>query len=124
MLIVDDDEDTAVAIRVFLEAQGYAVDAFTDPKAALSLFKADVYNLALLDIVMKELNGFELYNRLVAIDKKLKVCFMSAFDFRKFEEFQKLRTKVPADCYFEKPFDMHNVSGIIRRELARNSYNR
>jgi two-component SAPR family response regulator len=70
---------------------------------------------------MKELNGFELYNRLVAIDKKLKVCFMSALHFRKHEEFQKIHTKMPPDCYFEKPFDIHSISKIIHRELVKNN---
>lgn len=40
--------------------EGYNVDAFTDPREAISHFKADYYDLFLLDIRMPHLSGFEL----------------------------------------------------------------
>ena len=51
---------------MFLELQGFQVDAFTDPANALAQFKAGYYHLLILE--MPEMNGFELYKEI----KKIK----------------------------------------------------
>jgi DNA-binding response OmpR family regulator len=59
-----------------LEESGFLqVEAFYDPVLALSKFKAGAHDLALLDLKMPEMDGFELYRELRKIDDKLKVCF-------------------------------------------------
>jgi CheY-like chemotaxis protein len=55
ILVVDDDEDTAFAVGKALEALGYTVDAFADPEDALSSFKSGLYDLVLLDVLMKQM---------------------------------------------------------------------
>lgn len=52
LLIVEDEPDIAQILKSGLERVGYQVDAFTDPREALSQFKADYYDLFLLDIRM------------------------------------------------------------------------
>jgi DNA-binding response OmpR family regulator len=47
-----------------LEDSGFVVDAFNDSVLALSNFKADMYDLALLDVKMPKINGFELYEKI------------------------------------------------------------
>ena len=49
---------------MYLELQGFHVDAFTDPANALAQFKAGFYHLLILDINMPEINGFELYTEI------------------------------------------------------------
>lgn len=58
--MVDDEDDIAISIKLLLDQQGYNADAFTSAKKVLSEFKAGMYKLALLDVRMKEMNGFEL----------------------------------------------------------------
>ena len=88
LLIVDDEPDITLAFSMGLEDSGFIVDAFNDPLSALESFKEEKksYALALLDIKMPKMNGFELYKEIRKIDDKVKVCFVTAFDIQIEEE--------------------------------------
>ncbi|MFL6513308.1 MAG: response regulator [Nitrososphaera sp.] len=78
ILIVDDEPDVTFTIKVILTSNGYEVDAFEDTEEALANFRKEAYFLAFLDIKMPKMNGFDLYKKLLEIDKQLKVCFLTA----------------------------------------------
>jgi two-component system catabolic regulation response regulator CreB/two-component system response regulator ChvI len=61
--------------KIVLEQNGFKVDSFNDPLAALSNFKPDSYDLVILDIKMPNIDGFELYRQIMKIDNKVKACF-------------------------------------------------
>ena len=77
-MIVDDDIDINNLFKLFLEYDGYNVDAFTDPIDALYSFRKDVYDLVLLDLKMPKMNGMLLYEKLHSIDPDLLFCFITA----------------------------------------------
>ena len=52
ILIVDDEDDITLSFKRILEIHGFEVDAFNDSSLALSKFKANYYDIALLDIKM------------------------------------------------------------------------
>jgi two-component system, OmpR family, response regulator ChvI len=87
LLVVDDEPDITLAFSMGLEDSGFTVDAFNDPLSALESFKEEKksYALALLDINMPKMNGFELYKEIRKIDDKVKVCFVTAFDIQREE---------------------------------------
>jgi CheY-like chemotaxis protein len=78
ILIVDDEPDVTFTIKVILTSNGYQVDAFEDPEEALNHFRKEAYFLAFLDIKMPKMDGFDLYKKLMEIDKDIKVCFLTA----------------------------------------------
>ena len=78
ILVVDNEPDLVSAFKIGLEDNGFIVDAFEDPEVALSNFKADLYDLLLLDIKMPRMNGIEFYRQMKRIDEKVKVCFITA----------------------------------------------
>lgn len=78
ILVVDDEPDVTFTIKVILTSNGYQVDAFEDPEEALAQFSREAYLLAFLDIKMPKINGFDLYKKLLEIDKDIKVCFLTA----------------------------------------------
>jgi DNA-binding response OmpR family regulator len=80
ILIVDDEPDVNLALRIVLEENNFIVDSFNDPLLALENFKADLYDLLILDIKMPKKDGFELYKEIMKIDNKVKVCFLTAGD--------------------------------------------
>ena len=81
ILLVDDEPDVAVTIEIVLEESGFfQVDLFRDGATALSIFKPGVYDLAILDIKMPRMDGFELCRKIRDIDNKIKVCFLTAAD--------------------------------------------
>lgn len=88
ILLVDDEADIISTFKMILEMNGFEVDAYDSPLAALSAFRPNLYGLLILDIRMPTMNGFELYRKMRNIDENVRVCFITAFeDYReKFEE--------------------------------------
>lgn len=90
ILVVDDEKDNTAVFSIALEDTGlFAVDSFTNPISALSSFKSNTYDLAILDIKMPKMNGYELYEKIKNIDHKIKVCFLTAFGEGHYEEFKR-----------------------------------
>jgi DNA-binding response OmpR family regulator len=77
ILIVDDEGDVNLLFKMVLEDNGYKVDTFNDPLAALQNFTAGSYDLLLLDIKMPKMNGFELFQKIKMIDDNVKICFLT-----------------------------------------------
>jgi CheY-like chemotaxis protein len=131
ILLVDDDHDILLTFKEGLEEQDdvdkskifvdgakkIQVDTFADPKEALSSFKAGVYDLLLLDIRMRDMNGFELYEELKKIDDKPKVCFITAYELY-YEALKKDFPKLDVGCFIEKPISIEDLATRISEELA------
>ena len=90
VMIVDDELDLSLLLKTLLEENNFKVDWYTDPVLALNKFKRNFYDLLLLDIKMPKMNGFELYRELKKIEKRVKVCFLTAltelYEYDKFKE--------------------------------------
>jgi DNA-binding response OmpR family regulator len=106
IILVDDEPDITFSFNIGLEDYGFAVDAFNDPLLALSSFKVGLYTMAILDIKMPKMNGFELGGKIRKLDDKIKISFMSAFDIPE----ENLKTTAPT-IYEEKPL-------IIRKPIS------
>jgi DNA-binding response OmpR family regulator len=78
ILLVDDEYDHNSIFTISLQDAGFEVDAYNDPKLALSAFRPDYYDLLILDIKMPKMDGYELYDKIRKIDDKVKVCFLTA----------------------------------------------
>jgi DNA-binding response OmpR family regulator len=116
LLIVDDEPDITSVLRRGLEQYGFVVDTFNDPIEALSGFNVGYYDLLLLDISMPKMNGFELYREMAKIDKKAKVCFMTAFEIYR-NEFKRLYPKLSLNCFANKPISIKTLANLLKMEL-------
>lgn len=107
IFLVDDEYDLAMLFKLGLELEGFIVDMFVDPLTALSFFKNDYssYDLALLDIKMPNLNGYELCNEMVKIHNKIKICFITAFDVQK-EDLQTIPVDPNSILVLHKPISI------------------
>jgi DNA-binding NtrC family response regulator len=121
ILIIDDESDITLAFRKALRDKGFEqVDTVNEALLALKNFKAGSYDLLIIDIVMPEIDGFELYEGIRKIDNKVKVCFITAFEVN----YQALRAVFPAatttddiGCFIRKPVDVDNLIKHIEAEL-------
>ena len=64
--------------KLFLEHDGYKVDAYIDPVDALYAFRKKTFDLILLDLKMPKMSGMLLYKKLRNIDPHLLFCFITA----------------------------------------------
>ena len=119
ILLVDDESDIALAFKIGLEDNGFIVDVFDDPEIATSNFKCDLYDLLLLDIKMPKLNGIEFYYRMKEIDKKVKVCFITASEIYYYEQItEEIFTLLGARRMFRKPIKLDDLVNALRKELG------
>jgi two-component SAPR family response regulator len=106
-----------------LKKNGFAVDTYNNPLDAVSKFKADSYDLLLLDIKMPKMNGFELYSKLHRIDEKAKICFITAYEIY-YDEFKRMFPKVKVECFIRKPVSINNLARLIKDELQQRDDNK
>lgn len=116
IMIVDDERDITLVFKSALEHAGFKVDVFNNPLDALSHFKSDYYDLALLDIRMPQMSGFELYQEIVKKDARIKACFISAFEVLR-EELKKYAPEKDEECVIRKPVSTRDLVRIIKEEL-------
>ena len=126
ILLVDDEPDITTVFTLGLEDNGFKVDVFNDPIQALSDFKTGLYDLALIDYKMPNMNGFELYREIRKIDDKVKVCFVTAFEVY-YEELKNRfqpssiaspeRKEEDVRCFISKPIDIDELVKRIKEEL-------
>jgi DNA-binding response OmpR family regulator len=104
ILIVDDEPDVNLALRIVLEDNNFIVDSFNDPLRALENFKADMYDLAILDIKMPKKDGFEVYKEILKIDNRVKVCFLTAGDIN-YRSLKETFTTLDENQFIRKPIE-------------------
>jgi two-component system, OmpR family, response regulator ChvI len=86
IMIVDDEQDILLTYSSMLHGEGYNVETFSNPHEALLHFihvDKSYYDLVILDIRMPYLNGLQLYHRLRAINKNIKIFFLTALEASK-----------------------------------------
>jgi two-component system, OmpR family, response regulator ChvI len=116
ILFVNDDLDTIAVIKAGLIRSGFEVEAFVDPKLALQHFKAGLYDLLLLDVLMKGIDGIELYDKMRKIDEDIQICFISASN-TVYEKYKRLYPEVQKECFIQKPIRIKELADTIESVL-------
>ena len=124
ILIVDDDTDVTVTFKVGIEDSNtfddgnkrIMVDTSNDPLALLSDFKPNYYDLLLVDIFLPHMNGFELSEKILAIDINVKICFMSSGEINR-DALREIYPSLSLGCFIRKPVTIDYLLKRIRSEL-------
>ena len=117
ILIAEDDEDIIGLLKLYLEKDGYEVVVATNGEEAFQKAMKNKISLAILDIVMPKMNGYELTKRLREVTQ-IPILILSA----KNDDSEKiLGLDLGADDYLTKPFNPLEVLARIR-SLLRRSY--
>jgi DNA-binding response OmpR family regulator len=117
LMAVDDEPDITFTLKKVLEQSGFPLDVFNNPQTALINFKPEYYDLILLEVMMPQMNGFELYQEIRKKDKNVKTCFVTAYEFY-YESLKQKYPKLDVGCYIRKPVDMNYLVNKIEKELA------
>ena len=115
ILIVEDDNNIADLLRLYLEKEGYAVTQAYDGEAAFEAFEREKPNLVLLDVMMPKMDGWEVCRK-IREKGNTPVIMLTA----KGETFDKvLGLELGADDYVVKPFSPRELVARVRAVLAR-----
>jgi CheY-like chemotaxis protein len=79
LLVVDDDRANCLLVSRILSEAGYTVDTACEGSAALDLVERHSYALAVLDYQMPNMNGVELFQRVVNRQPNVRGVFLTAF---------------------------------------------
>lgn len=118
ILVVDDEKAIADLVGKLLAAEGMVVCPCYSGERALELFEREQFDLAILDIMMPGLDGFEVCKRMRAVSD-IPVIFLSAKD----EEVDKVvGLTLGADDYVTKPFKSRELVARAKARLRRSRH--
>src|SRR5215831_3106485 len=124
ILIVDDEADVTITFKVGIEESNNnngtdkRIEVYTsnNPVVTISEFKPAFYDLLLVDINMPHMNGFELCEKILAIDVNVRVCLMSSGEIN-WEALREIYPTRQEGCFIRKPITIDYLLKRIRSEL-------
>lgn len=116
ILVAEDDKALNGLVCSYLSDNGYEAEACFNGKEALDKMKTQSYDMLISDIMMPELDGYELAKAVRLTDKEIPILFMTALDDKPSKQYG---YKIGIDDYVVKPFDaeilMLRVGALLRR---------
>jgi len=114
-MIVDDDPNIIDLLKLYLNAEGYITLEALDGKTAFDQLKNQAVDLAVIDLMMPIIDGYELL-QMIRQEYKIPVILLSA----KNQDYDKITgLKLGADDYISKPFSPLEVVARIQAQLRR-----
>ncbi len=115
VLVVDDEDALRTVLGSELVSEGYEVGTAADGDDAITEFQKKPYDLVLLDIKMRRMNGFEVLRFIKDKSPKTKVIMLTGFaDLKNAIESKKLG----AEDFVSKPYDLVDLLTTIERVMS------
>ena len=119
ILLVEDEENLHLAIKLNLELENYNVTSVYNGKNAILKFRDGRYDLIILDVMLPEINGFDICESIRLENSKIPILFLTS----KSSNEDKIKGLKIADDYLTKPFNLKEL--LLRvRNLIERSQNR
>ncbi|QDP99945.1 response regulator transcription factor [Lysinibacillus fusiformis] len=123
ILVVEDDQEIQELIRQFLMTQKYTIEVASDGLEGMKRFNTQSFDLILLDVMMPNLNGFEMA-KMIRNQSNTPIIMLTALEE---EEDQMKGFDLGIDDYITKPFSFHvlirRVEAVLRRSYHQNTGN-
>jgi DNA-binding response OmpR family regulator len=116
ILIVEDDESITLGLDMNLRAEGYRVSIAIDGESALAMAAEGDIDLAIIDVMLPRMNGFEVVRALRARGQTVPIIMLSA---RGAEMDKVMGLELGAEDYVTKPFGLAELRSRIRAVLRR-----
>lgn len=117
ILIIDDDEELCELVSEYLSGEGFDVDCVNDGASGLSRAQSGDYDMAILDVMLPKMNGFDVLKDLRK-SSELPVIMLTA---RGDDSERITGLESGADDYLPKPFNPRELAARLRAILRRSS---
>ena len=119
VMLVDDDKDILRSVRMGLEREGFEVHGFSDSIQALSHVEMGCKDCKAIisDIMMPNINGFQLVRRVMELRPEMKVILMTAFEVS-MHEFHSVFPSTPLDYVVRKPFSPSMLAEKVKQLIS------
>jgi len=115
ILIVDDEKEIADLVEVYLQNEGYNIYKFYTGQEALECIKTQNLNLAILDVMLPDIDGFKICQR-IREKHRYPIIMLTA----KTEDMDKITgLTIGADDYITKPFNPLEMTARVKAQLRR-----
>ena len=113
VLIVDDEPDTLELVKLVLESGGFKTVLASNGKEALKVLESTKPDLVLLDVMMPDMDGWEVFRKIKEKYSTLPIAILTA----KAQNFDKLMGLhvLKADDYITKPFGKNELISRVRK---------
>jgi len=115
ILLVEDEENLHLAIKLNLELEHYNVSSVYNGKNAISKFREGRYDLIILDVMLPEISGFDICESIRLENSKIPILFLTA----KSTNEDKLKGLKIADDYLTKPFNLKELLLRVKNLIDR-----
>ncbi len=119
VLLAEDDRDFGTILAQYVSINGFVVKHAHDGKEAWEMFQADKPDICVLDVMMPEMDGFTLAEKIKEKDIDIPIIFLTA---RSLKEDIVRGLKIGADDYITKPFDPEililRLNNILKRAYS------
>ncbi len=119
ILLVEDEEHLLKTIQLNLELEGYAIKTAITGMEALKVFRNNSFDLVVLDVMLPEMNGYDVCEAIRKENTQIPILFLTAKGAGN-ERIQGL--KLGADDYLTKPFNLEELLLRIQILLKRNFF--
>jgi two-component system OmpR family response regulator len=117
ILLVEDEHNFGTILRDFLRMNDFTVTLCENGEIGLSVFKSELFDLCIVDVMMPKKDGFTLVNEIKEVNQKTPIIFLTARTLR--EDIIK-GYKTGADDYITKPFDsevlLYKIKALLNRQ--------
>lgn len=118
ILIVEDEDHIRENLKLNLEMEGYEVIAVADGAKAIKAFKEQRFDLVILDVMLPEMDGFDVCEQIRLDDRETPILFLTAKD-ASIDKIKGLKTG--GDDYMTKPFNLEElllrIINLLKRKI-------
>jgi len=116
ILVIDDDETITAVFRAGLRQEGYNVDVASTGKEAIEKSKNQLYNLALIDIRLPDMEGTKLLVEMQETIPKMRKIIVTGYP-----DLQNAIASVQkgADFYITKPTKLDELTKVVKEQLQK-----
>lgn len=115
ILIIDDDEELCELVSEYLDVEGFEVACVNDGEAGLDAALAGDFDMAILDVMLPKMNGFDVLRKLRE-SSNLPVLMLTA----RGDDMERIvGLEIGADDYLPKPFNPRELTARLRAILRR-----